>query len=147
MISTQDSLLASSEPPLPPGFKTIEDIQNLPSGDIRAKVQVNVIGFLEDFRKPFQSNGSGMSLTSIQKSHESNINRLQMHAQIEGPFNRLQCFRNGGRYFLATKIHAEDIKIRRCRSDPRRKSKSVRDNLFKLVSCFCRSKCMPEQYN
>jgi len=65
MTSTQDSTPASSEPPLPPGFKTFEDILNLPSADIRANVQVNVIGFLEDFREPIQTKGNGMTFNSI----------------------------------------------------------------------------------
>ncbi|TVY33606.1 Protection of telomeres protein [Lachnellula occidentalis] len=57
MASTQDSSPASSEPPLPPGFKTIEAIQNLSSDEIRANPQVSVIGFLQDFREPFQTGG------------------------------------------------------------------------------------------
>ncbi|TVY14105.1 Protection of telomeres protein 1 [Lachnellula arida] len=63
MDSTQGSSPASSEPPLPPGFKTIEEIQSLSSDEIRARVQVSVIGFLQDFREPFKTGGSDHKCT------------------------------------------------------------------------------------
>jgi hypothetical protein len=48
--------------PLPPGFRTIEDIQSMPSQSIKAGTMVSVIGFVKDFRPPVRTNGTGMLL-------------------------------------------------------------------------------------
>jgi hypothetical protein len=50
---------SGSAPPLPEGFRTIEQIQNMPSCSIKAGEMVSVIGFVKDFQPPVQTRGSG----------------------------------------------------------------------------------------
>lgn len=83
MTSPQDSTPASSDSPLPPGFKTIEQIQRSPNGDISAGVKVSVMGFLQDFREPIQTRGNGRASGPILKSL-NNICRLQVHTHFKG---------------------------------------------------------------
>jgi hypothetical protein len=60
MDATQTSTPNSSPSvPVPPGFLTIEQIQQLPSQALKDKQKVNVIGFLKDFQPPIRSQGTG----------------------------------------------------------------------------------------
>ncbi|KUJ09981.1 uncharacterized protein LY89DRAFT_787664 [Mollisia scopiformis] len=59
MTSTPDS----SALPLPPDFKSIEEINNMPSETIKAGAMVNVIGFIKDFQPPVQTRGSDYKCT------------------------------------------------------------------------------------
>jgi protection-of-telomeres protein 1 len=62
-MSTQEvSEPSSSAPVLPPGFRTIEDIQGLPSDKIRAGEMVSVIGFIKDYQPPIRTKGPGKLL-------------------------------------------------------------------------------------
>lgn len=53
---------SNEDQPLPPGFQTIEQLQNSPSDQIKGGKMVNVIGFAKDYQPPFKSKGSGMEL-------------------------------------------------------------------------------------
>ncbi|KAL2075292.1 hypothetical protein VTL71DRAFT_235 [Oculimacula yallundae] len=53
-MSTQDS---SQVPALPPGFKTIEEIRDLPNDQLTRKVLVSLIGMVKDFMPPTDTSG------------------------------------------------------------------------------------------
>lgn len=49
--------------PLPPGFKTIEEIKNLPSDIIKAGLLVDVTGFIKDYQPPIETRGTDWKCT------------------------------------------------------------------------------------
>jgi protection of telomeres protein 1 len=55
---------SESLPTVPPEFKTIQEIQNIPNEDIKNQIKISVIGFVKDFQPPFQSRGTGMKICS-----------------------------------------------------------------------------------
>jgi hypothetical protein len=57
MASTPSSSPPLSRPTLPSGFKSIEEIQNVPNDQIKAGTLVSVIGFVKDYQPPMQTRG------------------------------------------------------------------------------------------
>jgi protection-of-telomeres protein 1 len=55
---------SESVPTVPQGFKTIEEIQNLPNEDLKKQILVSVIGFVKDFRPPVPTRGTSMKICS-----------------------------------------------------------------------------------
>jgi hypothetical protein len=55
---------SKSLPAVPSGFKTIEEIQNLPNEDIKNQIKISVIGFVKDFQPPVPTRGTGMKICS-----------------------------------------------------------------------------------
>ena len=51
-------------PTVPQGFKTIEEIQNLPNEDLKKQILVSVIGFVKDFQPPVPTKGTSMIIRS-----------------------------------------------------------------------------------
>ncbi|KAF4622796.1 hypothetical protein G7Y89_g14229 [Cudoniella acicularis] len=69
MDASQASSQISQGPQLPPGFKTIKEIQNASNQEIERESFVNVIGFVKDFQVPMQTRGSGKSPILEDESH------------------------------------------------------------------------------
>jgi hypothetical protein len=55
---------SKSPPKVPSGFKTIEEIQNLPNEDLKKQILVSVIGFVKDFQPPVPTKRTGMIICS-----------------------------------------------------------------------------------
>jgi protection-of-telomeres protein 1 len=55
---------SKSLPAVPSGFKTIEEIQNLPNEDLKKQILVSVIGFVKDFQPPVPTKGTSMIICS-----------------------------------------------------------------------------------
>lgn len=76
------------EPPLPPGFLSIQDIRNLPNEKIAAKIMIkNIVGFVKDFRPPIPTRGTGMGF-ELDIKYLSNLkDRYEVHNRNNGLFN------------------------------------------------------------
>jgi hypothetical protein len=75
-----DSSLDSSQepPPMPPNYKTIEQIDSLSNVELKRGVLVNTIAFIKDFRTPVKSQGTGMHLTPSSRNYITKLTNLNL---------------------------------------------------------------------
>lgn len=57
-------VLSQAAEPLPTGFKTIAEIRELSNEQLKARVLVNVFGFVKDFMPPKETKGTGILYVS-----------------------------------------------------------------------------------
>ncbi|TVY55720.1 Protection of telomeres protein [Lachnellula suecica] len=106
MDSTQDSTPASSEPPLPTGFSTIQQIRDLPekSKQSNANTFVSVIGFAEDYREPMNTNGTDWKCTFSIKDHSIAHETVGMAISIFWPRKSLPAVSGAGDVVLVRNV-------------------------------------------
>lgn len=63
MDSNQDQEYTSGQSevpvPLPPGFRSIRQIKDMPNDQVQKGTFVSVIGFLKDYQSPVETRGTG----------------------------------------------------------------------------------------